>query len=177
VVIETERLRLRLPRPDDVESLLEYFSDPVAMEFIDAPTDDPAEARAAVERWLARWEADGFGFFAADRLDDGAMVGRIGLLVWDTRTWQTTTLKEAGAHGQVEIGWSLARRHWGHGYATEAALAVRSWAYERRIASLVSLIHPDNARSIRVAEKLQAVPTVTIEVKDKPAVVWSHPRL
>jgi RimJ/RimL family protein N-acetyltransferase len=174
-LLETERLVLRKPRLDDVDSVLEYSSDPVAMEFIGEASDDPADAQTAIERWLARWEADGLGFFAVDRRADGVMVGRIGLLVWDTGTWETSTLAESGDRGQVELGWSLAQAHWGHGYATEAARAARAWAYAQGITSLISLIHPDNARSIRVAEKLEAVPTDTVAVKGKPAVIWRHP--
>jgi RimJ/RimL family protein N-acetyltransferase len=173
-LLETERLVLRKPRLDDVDSVLEYFSDPVAMEFIGEPSDDPTDARTAIERWLGRWEADGLGFFAVDRREDGVMVGRIGLLVWDTGTWETSTLSESGERGQVELGWSLAQAHWGRGYATEAGRAAREWAYAQGITSLISLIHPDNARSIRVAEKLGAVPTDTVAVSGKPAVIWRH---
>ena len=104
------------------------------------------------------------------------MVGRIGLLVWDTRVWRSSTLAETGEYGQVELGWALARAHWGHGYATEAARAAREWAFARGVESLISLIHPANARSIRVAEKLDATPTETVHVDGKPAVVWRHPR-
>jgi RimJ/RimL family protein N-acetyltransferase len=175
-LLETERLVLRKPRLDDVDRVLEYFSDPVAMEFIDEPTDKPADAQAAIERWLGRWEADGLGFFAVDRREDGVMIGRIGLLVWDTTTWETSTLSESGERGQVELGWSLAQAHWGRGYATEAAQAARAWAYEQGVASLISLIHPDNVRSIRVAEKLDAAPTDTIQAGGKPAVIWRHPQ-
>jgi RimJ/RimL family protein N-acetyltransferase len=173
-VLETERLVLRKPRLEDVNSVLEYSSDPVAMEFIGETSDDRADAQTAIERWLSRWEADGLGFFAVDRREDGVMVGRIGLLVWDTGTWETSTLSESGERGQVELGWSLAQAHWGHGYATEAARAAREWAYAQGITSLISLIHPHNARSIRVAEKLEALPTDAIDVKGKPAVVWRH---
>lgn len=165
---------LRKPQLDDVDSVLEYTSDPVAMEFIGDVSNDRADAQTAIERWLRRWEADGLGFFAVDRREDGVMVGRIGLLVWDTDTWETSTLAESGERGQVELGWSLAQAHWGHGYATEAARAAREWAYAQGITSLISLIHPDNTRSNRVAEKLEAVPTDTIAVNGKPAVVWRH---
>jgi RimJ/RimL family protein N-acetyltransferase len=176
-LIRTERLLLRRPRLDDVDGVLEHFSDPVAMEFIGEPTSDRAAALAAIERWLARWDADGFGFLAVERRDDGCFLGRVGILVWDTRTWQASTLAEAGAAGQVELGWSFSRAHWGRGYATEAARAARAWAFEEaRITSLISLIHPDNVRSIRVAEKLGARPTSTVRAHGKPAVVWRHPR-
>jgi len=174
-LLETERLRLRRPTLDDTENVLELVSDPLVMEFIDEPTRDPAEVREALERWLARWRADGFGHFFVERRDDGAFVGRTGLLVWDMRTWQTSTFAEVGGHGQLELGWMFARAHWGHGYATESARAVRDWAFAQGAGSLISLIHPDNVRSQRVAEKLGAVPTETLVVEEKPAVVWRHP--
>jgi RimJ/RimL family protein N-acetyltransferase len=69
----------------------------------------------------------------------------------------------------------FAQRHWGHGYATEAARAARDWGYEHGIESLISLIHPDNARSMRVAEKLGAAPAETVDVHGGPAVIWRHP--
>ena len=168
---------LRKPRLEDVDGVLEHFSDPVAMEFIGDATDDRAAARFAIERWLERWSSDGLGFFAVERREDTCFLGRVGLLVWDTRTWQTSTLADAGVAAQVEIGWSFARAHWGHGYATEAARAVRTWAYDvQAVERLISLIHPANARSIRVAAKLGAEATETVQVARKPAVVWVHPR-
>ena len=64
-----------------------------------------------------------------------------------------TTLPPMAA--EVEVGWRLARAHWGQGYATEAAAeAVRIAFEERRVPRLISIIDRDNARSLRVAEKL-----------------------
>ena len=108
---------------------------------------------------------------------DGRAIGRVGLLVWDARTWETSTYEDAGEHAETELGWALARARWGHGYATEAARAVRDWAYaERDVERLISLIAPDNARSIRVAEKLGATPEQMIASPHGPANVWVHPR-
>jgi RimJ/RimL family protein N-acetyltransferase len=173
-LLETERLLLRKPTHEDVPAVLEFIGDPVAMEFIGAPTSDPADARAAIDRWLGRWDADGIGFFSVVRREDDVMVGRIGLLVWDARTWTTSTFAECGEHGQLELGWSLARAYWGNGYATEAARVARNWAYAQGVDSLISLIHARNERSNSVARKLGAVPGETIEVSGKPAVVWRH---
>ena len=73
-----------------------------------------------------------------------------------------------------ELGWALARDHWGHGYATEAALAVREWLHEPRV---ISLIASGNVRSQGVAERLGATPGQTIELPGYgPHVVWEHPR-
>jgi RimJ/RimL family protein N-acetyltransferase len=172
-VIETERLTLRKPRLEDADDVLAFIRDPEVMYWLGGgESDDRAEAVAAIERWLDRWEANGIGPFMVVR--EGRVIGRTGFLVWDNRTWKTSTYAEAGAHAETEIGWALAQEHWGHGYAAEAARALREWADRDR---LISLIHPENVRSIRVAEKLGATPTDTIAVEDGyPLVVWVHPR-
>jgi RimJ/RimL family protein N-acetyltransferase len=171
-VIETERLALRKPRLEDADDLLAYVRDPEVMRWIGGETGDRAVTVATIERWLARWDEDGIGHFVIER--DGRVLGRVGFLVWDSTAWTVSSYAEAGPHAETELGWTLAQEHWGHGYATEAALAVRAWADRPR---LISLIHPENARSIRVAEKLGATPSETISLEDDyPAVVWVHPR-
>jgi RimJ/RimL family protein N-acetyltransferase len=117
------------------------------------------------------------GPFAIECREDGRLVGRAGLIVWDTRNWHNSTLAEAGDHAQPELGWAVGRPFWGNGYATEAAQAVRDWARrERGVGRLISLINPANVRSQRVAERLGAVPAETVTLFDSsPAVVWVHP--
>jgi RimJ/RimL family protein N-acetyltransferase len=173
--IETERLVLRTPRLEDAGDLLDYVGDPDVMRWIGGDAGDHDAAVASIERWLSRWEEDGIGHFSVVRND--RVIGRVGFLVWDRRTWQSSSYAEAGDAAETELGWTLAREHWGHGYATEAALAARDWAYEERgIGRVISLIAPDNARSIRVAEKLGAAPQETISTFHGPATVWVHPR-
>ena len=71
------------------------------------------------------------------------------------RTWQNGIRAEIGDDAEVELGWALRRDVWGAGYATEAAAAARDWALsEIRPRRLISLIHPENERSMRVATKL-----------------------
>ena len=154
--LETERLVLRLPRADDAEALAEAWSDPEVMRFIgDGSTGDVEAARQAIERFLSRWAADGLGHFVVERREDGVVVGRVGFLVWNPDTWKTGTRAEFGDRAEVELGWTLARAHWGHGFATEAAAACRDAAFgELGLDRLISLIQPGNERSIRVAEKL-----------------------
>ncbi len=179
VELETERLVLRLPRLEDAEPALALTTDPVAMEHIGGVHPDAAsDPEFVVRRWLERWQDNGCGPFSVVRREDGRWLGRTGLLVWDARTWTVATFASAGEHAQPELGWALAREHWGSGYATEAAVAVREWAYrERDVERLVSLIAPANGRSQRLAERLGATPTETVTLFDgSPAVVWEHPR-
>jgi RimJ/RimL family protein N-acetyltransferase len=173
--LETERLVLRDPQPGDVDDLLEMIEDDEVMRWIGSEGGDRDLAVELVQRWMSRWEHDDVGVFCV--LLDGHVIGRVGLLVWDASTWETSTYERAGRNAQPELGWAIARRFWGSGYATEAARAIRDWAFaERNVERLVSLIAPDNVRSARVAEKLDAVRTELIETSHSPAYVWVHPR-
>jgi RimJ/RimL family protein N-acetyltransferase len=162
-LIETERLLLRQPRVEDAPGLLEAFADPEAMRFIgDGSTTDLAGAEEAVDRWLERWDAWEIGMFVVERREDARVLGRAGFLRWDPETW------EIGGR-DTELGWGLAREHWGHGYATEAALALRDWGIaERGLTRLISLIQHGNLRSVRVAEKLGERYERDVEVRGVP---------
>ena len=167
---------LRLPRLDDAPAAAEMLGNAEVMRFLGGKTVPPEDVPAVVQKWIDRWELNGVGPFLLERREDGQFVGRCGVLVWDSRTWMHTSFAEAGEHAQPEIGWALARAHWGNGYATEAASAVRNWARsERRFDRLISLIAPDNLASQRVAERMGAQPTETVDLFDThEAVVWVH---
>ena len=170
-MIETERLVLRMPRAEDAPGLLDAFADPEAMRYIgDGSTADLGGAEEAVDRWLARWDAWGIGMFVVERAGDARVLGRAGFLRWDPQTW------EIGGT-ETELGWGLAREHWGSGYATEAALALRDWALgERGLTRLISLIQHGNVRSFRVAEKLGERYERDVEVRGKPTRLYSLER-
>ncbi len=174
--LETERLVLRPPRLEDATAAAEMLGDPEVMRVLGGEPVQPADVPAVVEKWIRRWGLNGVGPFVVERRGDGRFLGRAGVLVWDTRTWTHCSLAEVGEHAQPEIGWALARAHWGRGYATEAGRAVRDWARaERGFDRLISLIAPANVASRRVAERLGARPTETVDLFDThEAVVWVH---
>ncbi len=165
-MIRTERLLLRKPQIGD--DLTEFVGDAEVQRWIGGAGETAAEV---IERWVSRWERNEIGQFVVDL--DGRLIGRVGFIVWDRRTWETSAYDVAGDHAVTELGWAILQRDWGHGYATEAALAARDWA---GLDYLVSLIDPANERSIRVAEKLGAMPTERVETPHTTADVWVHPR-
>jgi ribosomal-protein-alanine N-acetyltransferase len=154
--IETERLVLRRPRLSDAKALHAMFGDPEVMRYIgDGSTLTPAKTKAWIEKALARWKADGFGHFVIEK--DRKVIGRAGFLVWDPDEWKTGTLAELGDHAAIELGWMLAQEHWGNGYATEAATALRNYGFkELKFERLISLIMHGNDASVKVAERLGA---------------------
>jgi RimJ/RimL family protein N-acetyltransferase len=167
-VIQTDRLLLRPPtRDDDVAA---FVADGHVQKWIGGSPEDPAEE--VLERWVRRWEQNGIGQFLV--LLGGEIIGRVGFIVWDGRTWRTSTYAKAGDYAETELGWAILSREWGHGYATEAAHAVRAWA--RDPLRIISLIDPRNVRSIRVADKLGAVPERLVDTDSGPTLVWVHPR-
>lgn len=168
---------LRLPRLDDAPAAAEYLCDPEVMRFLGGETVPAEAAPAVVAKWMHRWDSDGLGPFVLERREDGCFVGRCGILVWDRRQWTQSTFVEAGEHAEPELGWTLVRRFWGNGYATEAARAARDWARaEGGLTRLISLVNPANVASRRVAERLGAVPTERVHLFDSgPADVWLHP--
>lgn len=118
-MIETERLVLRRWQPRDRDALRAQVSDPDVMRFLLAIPDEPAfEAHLAR---LDQWQDDyGFTFWVIERRSDGAVLGICGL----KRGAAGTPIADG-----LEIGWRLAKDHWGSGYAREAAQAVIDWAW------------------------------------------------
>jgi RimJ/RimL family protein N-acetyltransferase len=176
----TDRLCLRVPTPRDADALYHLFADAEVMQGLGRkPVSAVEEVRTMIEGMIGSWRFDGLGPFVVETAaPDRQVVGLAGLMVFDTRGWTPSTWTKAGSHAQPELGWSLMRTHWGHGYATEAAAAIRDWAYERpNIDRLVSLITADNVRSQRVAERLGAIPTETVTPTHsrRATVVWRHP--
>lgn len=141
-VIETPRLRLREFSRADLDALFAMYSDWEVVRFWPKPP-----GRDDVERQLSNlllaYERRGYGGWAVELRESGAFVGRIGLLQ-----------QFVEGRDEVEVGYVLDRAHWGHGYATEAARACRDWAFEHlEIDRVISLIRPDNHRSIAVAKR------------------------
>ena len=147
--LETERLLLRPWRPaEDLDALAAINADPDVMRFV-APNRPLSRAETAgqLERFVAHWERHRFGLWAVVPRDgDGRAIGFAGLAI---PSFLPQILPA------VEVGWRLESGCWGRGYATEAARASVAFGFERLgLRSIVCVIEPGNARSLRVAEKL-----------------------
>jgi len=141
----TERLILRPWRDADLEPFARMNADPRVMEFFPSLLSC-AESYAMVERAGRHWEDHGLGLFAAELRDTGEFAGFIGLMKPRFQAHFTPC---------VEIGWRLAREHWGSGLATEGARAVLEFAFDHcHLREVVSFTVPANVRSRRVMEKI-----------------------
>ncbi|MFL5948021.1 MAG: GNAT family N-acetyltransferase [Gaiellaceae bacterium] len=151
--LETERLALRAMVTDDLDDLLGIFGDPEVMAaFRQAPLD-----REQVRRWLERnldhQREHGYGLFAVCLKADDRLIGDCGLELMDVSGEQV-----------AELGYDFRRDCWNQGYATEAACAVRDFAFGTLcLPRLVSLIQPGNPASERVAQKVGLKSTGRIE--------------
>lgn len=146
IVIETPRLTLRELTTGDLDDLAAMYADAEVMQFIGRGGVLAREdAERYIDRQIRSYRERGFGEWATVLRDTGETVGMCGLIVWP----------DIDGAVETEVAYLLARTAWGRGLGTEAAGAIRDWgARELGLERLVSCIYPENATSIRVAEKI-----------------------
>ncbi|HSL29035.1 MAG TPA: GNAT family N-acetyltransferase [Anaerolineales bacterium] len=143
-VLETERLILRPMQASDFDALHLIFADAKVMAAFD---HDPF-THEQMERWLQRnldhQEQFGYGLFSVLHKDTGELIGDCGLEQMEVDEMQI-----------AELGYDFRSDVWNRGYATEAAAAVRDYAFDvLHLPQLISLIRAGNLASRRVAEKI-----------------------
>ncbi len=157
--LRTARLLLRPFLPQDLEPFTALNADPEVMRYFPAVRDQ-AETRAAMARNTALLTTEGFAPWAID-LPGAGWIGFCGLSI-PTFSAPFTPC--------VEIGWRLARAHWGHGYATEAAVAALTDGFDRvGLRQVVAFTATGNHPSRRVMDRIGMV-------RD-PAGDFDHPRI
>lgn len=162
MLIETERLRLRPMTRRDVDELVALHAHPEVSRFVRSLNhQDTIERLRADER---QWSERGHGLLAVLARDSGRFLGRVGLKYWPQ-------------FDETELGWVLRHDTWGHGYATEAARACAEWGFrDFDFPYLTAMIRPDNARSIRVAERLAMQPLRSDVLLEIPVLVHAVDR-
>ena len=161
VILETQRLRLRQFRHEDLDAYAAICADPEVMRYLGTGVtlnrNDTWRAMAGI---LGHWKLLGYGMFAMEIRETGVLIGRTGYL--DPPGWPG-----------FELGWVLGRPWWGKGYAVEAATRCRDHAFEAMGRDrLISLIRPDNHRSIKVAEKIGETLAGEVELLGGKALIY-----
>jgi RimJ/RimL family protein N-acetyltransferase len=158
VICETRRLVLRRFTLADLEPLAAILADPDVTRFFGGPRALD-QTRARMLDFLDAYEKVGFSKWAVVLRETGELMGRCGPAVVDV---------EGGS--EVELGYDLAKRFWGQGFATEAAAASLDHCFSvLGLTRVVSIIHPENVASRRVAEHLG--------MNEERAVVWREQSL
>jgi anti-anti-sigma factor len=143
--LRTERLVLRRWRPADRAPFAELNADPHVMEHFPAKLTH-AESDALVDRIEAGFDEHGFGLWAVEVPGVAPFIGFVGLAMQGP---------EFTFGPAVEVGWRLARAHWGSGYATEGARAALQCGTETfGLHEIVSMTAKTNLRSQRVMRRL-----------------------
>lgn len=162
--LRTQRLVLRSPRVSDVNGLAVIYGDPLVMQVIgDGSTRTQEQVEAAVLWMMKQWEQNGFGLYVVEQEHDKQIIGRCGLIC--------RVIEE---QPEVELAYLLKRQIWGRGLATEAAMRIRSYAIEALgFRRLISLVHPDNIASKRVAQKVGLEYEKTVSLSGRPAEIFA----
>ena len=161
-VLSSDRIKLRGWQDSDFHPYTTLVSDPVMMRFIGGGAMSYKEARKEFDGMREQWIDRKIGIFViADKTSD-KLLGFTGLF-------------ESPLIDEPELSWSLSTKNHGKGYASEAAVLVRNWAFrERNIGPLMSLVHPDNISSKRVAERLGANVESHSTWMGQPRLVYRH---
>lgn len=164
--LETERLILRGWRESDLDAFAAMMADAEVARFLtsDQKPKDHATAWRELALFVGHWALRGYGLFAVEEKGSGAFVGRVG--AWQPECWVG-----------FELGWGLARGHWGKGYAGEAARAAGDWIFANfDLERLVSLIHAENTASQKLAERLGMRAGETTIHAGMPHTIWEISR-
>lgn len=141
MVLETNRLCLREMNRSDYSSLCEILQDEAVMYAYEGAFSD-AEAQEWLDRQLKNYEVYGFGLFAVLLKDTNEMIGQCGLTMQDYKGKQVP-----------EIGYLFKKDFWHNGYASEAAIACRNYAFELNFDEVFSIIRDTNIASQNVAKR------------------------
>jgi RimJ/RimL family protein N-acetyltransferase len=169
-VIDTERLRLRGHRLEDFEACAVMWADPIVVRHIIGRPSTQEETWGRLLRYAGHWSHLGYGYWAIEDKTTGAFVGELGFS--DYKRQIEPAIKDV-----PELGWVLTPEMHGQGFATEAVRAALVWG-DAHFASArsVCLIAPENAPSIRVAEKCGYRELLRTTYKGEPTILFERGR-
>lgn len=166
--LDTKRLRIRNWIDSDRDLFREINRDPKVMEFFPFRRSHE-EADLLMERMRAFIDAKGFGLFAVELRETREPIGFCGLA--------PANLAPLFPEETIEIGWRLATRYWGNGYATEAASALLSFGFtDMKLEEIIAVAVRSNRRSLAVMQRI-GMTCDPREDFDHPRVPGTHPKL
>lgn len=160
---ETRRLVFRKFERSDFDEWLPFHKDPRSSQYWDGLPQDPIKAcEEQFERLFERYDNNLGGMNAMILKETRALIGMAGLLVQTVDETQ-----------ELEIGYSILPEYWKKGYATEAAIKCKDYAFENKMgSSLISIIHIDNIPSQKVALNNGMHLDKTTTYKDNPVHIF-----
>jgi RimJ/RimL family protein N-acetyltransferase len=142
IELETPRLRLRPPRPEDFDAFAAFQADAESMRYLGSAPQPRSLAWRSFLTVAGAWAMQGFAMFSVIEKSSGRWVGRVG--PWQPEGWPGT-----------EVGWGIASDRCRLGLATEAATAAIDWAFANLgWTEVIHVIAPENFASQGVARKL-----------------------
>ena len=148
--IETERLKLRQWKAADRQPFVELNADPEVMEYFPSTVSE-SDSDQFIQRVTAKIAESGWGFWAVELKETNDFIGFVGL---------SNPASKLSFNPCTEIGWRLAKMYWGRGYATEAAQAALTFAFENlAISEVVSFTSVQNKRSQSVMKNINITDT------------------
>lgn len=165
-VLETERLRLRGHRTEDLEACLTMWADPVVTRHIGGKPFSREETWSKILRYAGHWSLLGFGYWVVEDKAGGGFLGEAGFADFKREI-------QPSIEGMPEIGWALVPSAHGKGLATEAVRGLCTWADQHfGSAPTVCLIDPENIASAWVAKKCGYQELQRALYKDHPTVLY-----
>jgi RimJ/RimL family protein N-acetyltransferase len=166
----SERLKLRAHRLEDFVHCAAMWADPEVTRYIGGKPHTEEESWARFLRYVGHWSLLGFGYWVVEEKSTGNFIGEVGFADYKRDL--------PALRGLPEVGWAFTTQARAKGYATEAVRAAINWGDAHfRSPRTACIIHPENAASIRVAEKCayhefqrttyKACPTIMF-VRDRP---------
>lgn len=159
-IIRTDRLLLREPILADWPAFAEVMTSDRA-KYMGGPFSI-GQAWGTFCHGVALWQLFGVGNLSIELRETKQCIGQI-------------EINQGPRFPEPELGWQIQIGAEGRGYAYEAAVALRDWAFrERKVETLVSYIGPENSRSIRLAERLGATLDEKARPQDPGDLVYRH---
>ena len=165
--LRTERTILIPLSTADLDEVGALYRDESVMEFIDGGVRTREQTKSSLAAAERCWKAEGWGLWAIRDAATGGLIGESGLQhLFDVE----------GA--TVDFGFTIAKRHWGRGYATEAGHVILLDAWDRFPGDLIHAVtHPDNAASASVLHKLGFREVEQRMVHGSPQRIWEIQRI